>query len=71
MFERMPLVDFERMEILGKAARVFLVSPWSDSDNTGTPRLFEQYLPEQILRVPQAQKYERPLPCPLLLLRLL
>ena len=44
------------MEILGKAARAFLGMPVERSDKTGTPRMFEGHLLEQMPRVPQAPK---------------
>ena len=51
----MHLALFERMELLGKAARVFLGMPVERSDKTGTAMLSEQYLLEQILRVRAAR----------------
>jgi hypothetical protein len=53
---------FERMSILGKAARAFsgmLVEPrLRRGDNTGTAMLFELYLQEQIQRVQQPPKMQ-------------
>jgi len=51
---------FERMSILGKAARAFsgmLVEPrLRRGDNTGTAKVSEQHLLEQMLRVLQPPK---------------
>jgi len=44
------------MELLGKAARVFLGIPVERSDNTGTAKLFEHFLLEQKVRVLQPPK---------------
>ena len=52
------------MEILGKAARVFLGIPVERSDNTGTAMLFERFLLEQNREFSNCQKYERPLARP-------
>jgi len=44
------------MEHLGKAARAFSGTPVERSDNTGAARMFEHFLLEQKVRVPQPPK---------------
>jgi len=52
----MNLAIYERMELLGNAARAFLGTPVERSEKTGAAMLFEQHLLEQMLRVQQPPK---------------
>ena len=45
--------------------KYFRESQWSDSDNTGTAMLFEEYLLEQIRRVQQPPKMRKNIAVPL------
>ncbi len=55
----MNLTICERMSILDKAACAVSGIPVERSDNAGTAKLFEEHLPEQMLRVLQPPKMRK------------